>query len=306
MSEVVSRSTDEERNARIVAEAFASFRDANRDAFPAPPVSRVIAAARHRQRLDRYRGWLATAAAVLPAMLLALGSTTLLNLAGGDEPRRADGSVATAPPTPTASPEASASRTPQPGTSTRGREPAGAGDQSRFELSNATVDLPPAGDCPGGVLDFSAGQANDPAGCLWQVGVWRSHHANLDGVAGQEIVTRFTVGTISGVVALRPAGRNAPVRTMGYVITSADTAGLNVAWVGVSPDGLITIGLSGGSTATTQQVRSYRWEPSAQAFAQVDGSTAAPDPEPEPEPVPTTPAAEPSTLEPSGLPSPTP
>jgi hypothetical protein len=303
MSEVAPGPGGDDRDARTVADAFAAFRDINREAFSAPPVEWVFATARRRQRVERYRGWLATAAAVLPAILLALGSTTLLNFAGGDEPRRAESTddVAEAPST---SPSyAPTSPTPQPGTGTRSRQPTKPHGGTWFDLANATVDLPPVAGCSGGLLTLSAGWASDAGGCAWQVGIWRSHYANLDGVPGQEIVTRFTAGGTPGVVALRPAGRNATVWTMGYVMTAADTGGLSVDWIGVSLDGLVTVGLSDGSGGTAQQTRSYRWEPSAQTFVLVGEPAKPPGPEPEPEPVPTDPTIEPSTTAPSDLPS---
>lgn len=302
MSEVVPGPSEDDRDARVVIDAFAAFRDANRETFPAPPVAWVFATARRRQRVDRYRGWLATAAAVLPAILLVLGSTTLLNMAGGDEPRRAGGATAAYSTTPTDSPQASGSRTPGPETSTRGREPTGPRAGSRLNLSNATIELPPAGGCPGGVLDFSGGQATDPGGCGWQIGTWLVSYANLDGIPGQEIVTRFVAGATSGVVALRPPGQNAPmrtVRTMGYVMT-ADSDALSLDWIGVSPYGLVTVGLSDSSAGgTVQQTREYRWAPSAQAFVRVDLPPEPPATDPEPDPAPTQPEPEPSAPEPS-------
>lgn len=287
-------------DSRVVANAFAAFREVNRDEFTPPPVEWVYATARRRQQLNRQHGWLATAAAVLPAMLLLLGSTALLSMAGGDERRHAGGHRATVEATLPGSPGASGSRPPEPSTSPRGRETTGPRGGPSVNLASATIDLPGVAGCSGGVLAFTAGHAKDLGGCAWQIGGWPARHANLDGVAGDEIVTRFTAGGTSGVVALRPPVADAQprvVRTMGYVMT-VDPAGPPIAWVSVAPGGLITVALSGGGDGAAQQSRSYRWAPSAQAFVLVDVPTEPPVTE-EPSPLPPEPEPEPSVLDPS-------
>ncbi len=290
---------------RVVASAFATFREVNRDAFAPPPVEWVYATAGRRQQLNRQRGWLATAAAVLPAMLLLLGSTTLLSMAGDDERRPAGSDRATVDATPPGSPQASGSHHPGPGTSPRNRETTRPRGGISVDLSSATIDLPGVAGCSGGVLVFTAGRAKDLGGCAWQVGGWPARRANLDGVAGEEIVTRFTAGATSGVVALRPPVTDAQpriVRTMGYVMT-ADPAGPPIAWVSVASSGLITVALSGGGDGAAQQSRNYRWDPSAQAFVLVDVPTEPPPTE-MPSPLPPEPA--PSVLDPSLTSSPSP
>jgi hypothetical protein len=306
MSETGPGSSGNDRDLRIVTDAFAAFRETSRDAFPPPPVASVYATAHRRQRLTRRRGWLATAAAVLPAILLLLGSTTLLSMAGGDDRRPTGNGRATVDATVPGSPQASGSRSPGPGTSTRSRQPTRPRGGIQVDLASATINLPAVAGCPGGVLAFAAGRATDPAGCGWQVGIWPARYANLDGVAGQETVTRFTAGATSGVVALRPpaAGtRPRVVQTMGYVMT-ADPGVESVAWVEISSSGLITVGLSGGDAAgTSQQGQSYRWDPSAQAFLLLNVPTQPPDTDP-PGSVP--PDPQPSALEPSLSASPSP
>lgn len=280
---------------RVVANAFAAFREVNRDTFAPPPVEWVYATVGRRQQLNRQRGWLATAAAVLPAMLLLLGSTTLLSMAGGDERRPTGSDQATVDATLPGSPQASGSRSPGPSTSPRGRETTRPRGGTSINLAGATIDLPGVAGCPGGVLVFTAGRAKDLGGCAWQVGGWPARPANLDGVAGEEIVTRFTAGATSGVVALRPPAPDSQpriVQTMGYVMTT-DPAGPSIAWVNVASSGVITVGLSGSDAATFQ---SYRWDPSAQAFVLIDVPTKPP---PSEIPLPPSPEPEPSALDPS-------
>jgi hypothetical protein len=141
------------------------------------------------------------------------------------------------------------------------------------------------------VLAFTAGRAKDLGGCAWQLGGWPTRPANLDGVPGEEIVTRFTAGATSGVVALHPPAPDSQpriVRTMGYVMTT-DPAGPSITWVSVASSGLITVGL-----ADTSQ--GYRWDPSAQAFLLVETPTKPPASE---MPLPPSAEPEPSALDPS-------
>jgi hypothetical protein len=306
MSEAGPGPGEDDRDSQVVTSAFAAFREVSRDVFAPPPVRWVYTTASRRQQLNRQRGWLATAAAVLPAMLLLLGSTTLLSVAGGDERRPAGSDPATVDATLPGSPQASGSRSAAPGSSPQGRETTRPQGGTSANLASAAIDLPGVAGCPGGVLVFTAGHAEDVGGCAWQLGGWPARHADLDGVAGEEIVTRFTAAATSGVVALRPPAADARpriVRTMGYVMTT-DPTGPAIGWVDVSSGGLITVGLSGGANGgTSQQPLSYRWDPSAQAFLSMD---VPPEPPATELPLPPSPEPEPSALDPSLTASPSP
>ena len=284
---------DPAAEARVGA-AFAAFRDVHRTAVSTPAVESVFIAARQQQRRRHYVAGLAAAA----ALALAVGTGALLNL--GDAPNGTTAGTRSAEPTPSASPSPSeASPSPSPSKKSGGST-ATSKNPRRIDLRNATVQVPVMATrdtCPGGELRFSDGDATDSAGCVWRIAALGVRYANLDGVAGEEMVTTLQAGEpnsefTGGVVGLKaPVG--GVVKPMGYVVTGKNSAQYIDSLTAAS-DGLITVGISDSSDSPEDprhQTRSYRW--TGAGFTQVDGPTEFPEP-----------GGDPTEPEPSDSPSP--
>lgn len=272
-----------------VAAAFAALRDYHRNAMPPPAVESVFVAARQQQRRRHYIAGLAAAA----ALTLAVGTGALLNFT--DAPNGPTAGTRSAEPTPSVSPSPSEASPSPSASKKRGGSKSTTKNPRRVDLRNATVQLPQMAtraSCPGGELRFSGGDATDAAGCVWRIASGGVRYANLDGAAGDEMVTTIQAGEpnsefTSAVIGLRPPVGGV-VKPMGYVVTG-ENSGQHVTSLSASGDGLITVGLADSShdpASPQHQTRSYRWTGSA--FSQVDGPSAFPPPggsdptEPEP------------------------
>ncbi|MGH3657042.1 MAG: hypothetical protein ACRDUA_10300 [Micromonosporaceae bacterium] len=267
------------RDERLVADAFAAFRDSNRSSFPTPPIERVYAQARRQQHQRRYRSGIAAAA----ALVLLVAVTVLFNLVGSDQGQpTADGTPAASEP-PAGSATPSRPHSPDPSDGTKRPEQRNPLHPRGNDLANATIELAPINGCGGGALQFSEGHANDAGGCGWQIGYAAPRYPNLDRTGRPEIVTTVSAGGGTGVVALQVPPRGA-LTTMGYVVVG-EPGTQTVESISVSDDGLIRVGLSDSTYDTgspQRQTRGYRWAASAQAFVQVEGPTSFPSPEPDP------------------------
>lgn len=282
--------TDGQPDERVVAGAFAAYRDESRGTFPAPPPAAVFAAARRRH----HQRWVASGlAAAMVAGLVAGGAALAQTMTRPDH-----APVATPPGVTTPAPTESPSRTPHPpGTDDGGSGKPGEPATPRIDLRNATIELPswPSGTCPAGAYTFADGKAATPSGTYRILPDGAApRYADLDGEGGAEALARIQCSGgeewADGVVAVRVTG-DRTATTMAYVITFAGGERIT----GVDTDGR-TVSVRVKAEGLAQRHR-YRWD--GERFAPVGGPSGSPDPgSPTPDPDPSTPPA--VTPSPSG------